>query len=87
MSPLGRGVQRRCKHNLQIVLVKRIDDSSDDPREIFDLDQRQVTPIEKRAAPGERSRDPVGGETQLAHSLKHTSRVARRNVWTPVEHT
>ena len=80
-------VQRRCQDNLQIVVIKLIHGSSDDPREILGLDQRQRYPNEKRAATDKRTRDPVGGEAKLAHSVLDPLAGRRRNVRTPVHHT
>ena len=80
-------MQRRCKHDLKVVLEQRIGYARNNPREVFDVDQRHGDADQRRAPPGERSRAAIAAETQLAHGLKHSLASARCNVWTTVEHT
>src|SRR5882757_1657224 len=49
-------VQRWPQHNFDVVVVQLIGGSSDYPREVLGLDERQRDPDEKRAATDERSR-------------------------------
>jgi hypothetical protein len=78
-------VQRRRKHDLQVLLVQRIERASEDSREVFGFDERHCHADQTCTDSGSDRALAVGREAQVSYRAQHHLAGIRCHVGSPVE--